>query len=56
MIKNKTPHKISDSQGRKSYHQMDLELGEDLTLPNYEKRHKIGYTDPYESKLKKENK
>ncbi|WP_187296249.1 hypothetical protein [Tepidibacter mesophilus] len=50
MIKNKKTRKISDSQATKNFHQIDLEMGNELTLPNNLNRHTIGSTKPYEKK------
>ena len=53
MIKNKQTRKISDSQAIKNFHQLDLEMGNEVTLPNDLKRHTINSTKPYESKINK---
>ncbi|SHJ45405.1 hypothetical protein [Tepidibacter formicigenes] len=50
MIKNKKTRKILDSQGIKNFHQMDLEIGNEVTFPNDLKRHTIGSTKPFEKK------
>ncbi|WFD12165.1 hypothetical protein [Tepidibacter hydrothermalis] len=50
MIKNKNTRKISDSQAIKNFHQLDLEMGNEVTQPNDLKRHTIGSTKPYERK------
>ncbi len=50
MIKNNNTRKISDSQAIKNFHQIDLEMGNEVTLPNDLKRHTIGSTKPYEKK------
>ncbi|MCT4509137.1 MAG: hypothetical protein N4A48_10330 [Tepidibacter sp.] len=50
MIKNKNTRKISDSQAIKNFHQIDSEMGDDITLPNDLKRHTIESTKPYKKK------
>ncbi|CAH2213415.1 hypothetical protein [Tepidibacter aestuarii] len=50
MVKNKKTRKIQDSQARKNFHQLDLEIGNEISLPNELKRHTIGSTKPYEKK------
>lgn len=54
MKKVNIARKMEDHRARKSYHQLDLELGEDLTLPNTQNRHTIGTLKPYESKTREE--